>query len=49
MHSDTAGSLDEGSMTALVMLDLSAAFDVIDHLILWNQEKGLNLGNVVPR
>ena len=34
MHSDIAEALDEGSMTALIMLDLSAAFDVIDHPIL---------------
>ena len=36
VHSDIAEALDEGSMTALIMLDLSAAFDVIDHLILLN-------------
>jgi len=34
VHSDIAESLDEGSMTALIMLDLSAAFDVIDHPLL---------------
>ena len=34
VHSDIAEALDEGSMTALIMLDLSAAFDVIDHPIL---------------
>ena len=32
--SDFAENLDEGSMTAFIMLDLSAAFDVIDHQIL---------------
>ena len=31
VHSDTSDNLDEGSMAALVLLDLSAAFDVIDH------------------
>ena len=31
MHSDNAETLDEGSMVALIMLDLSAAYDVIDH------------------
>ena len=34
VHSDIAEALDEGSMTALIMLDLSPAFDVIDHPIL---------------
>jgi hypothetical protein len=33
-HSDIAQGLDEGSMTALIMLDLTATFDVIDYLIL---------------
>ena len=33
-HSDIAEALDEGSMTALIMLYLSAAFDVLDHPIL---------------
>ena len=36
VHSDTAEALDEGTMTALIMLDLSAAFDVIDYPILLN-------------
>jgi len=31
---DITEALDEGSMTALIMLDLSGAFDVIDHPIL---------------
>ena len=34
MNSDIAEALDEGSMTASIMIDLSAAFDVIDHPIL---------------
>jgi len=34
VHSDIAEALDEGSMTALIMLDLSEAFDGIDHPIL---------------
>jgi len=33
-NSDIAEALDEGSTTALIMLDLFAAFDVIDHPIL---------------
>jgi len=46
VHSDIAENLDEGSMTTLVMFDLFAAFDVIDHsieafrILLWNQRKG---------
>jgi len=34
VHSDIAEALDEGHMTSLIMLDLFAAFDVIDHTIL---------------
>jgi len=34
IHSDITEALDEGSITALIMLDLSPAFDVIDHPIL---------------
>ena len=34
VDSDTAEALDERSITALIMLDLSATFDVIDHPIL---------------
>jgi len=34
VHSDIAEALDEGSMTALIILDLSAVFDAIDHPIL---------------
>jgi len=34
VRSDITEALDEGSMTALSMLDLSAAFDVVDHPIL---------------
>ena len=30
MHSDIAEALDEGSTISLIMLNLSAAFDVID-------------------
>jgi len=33
--------LDEGSMTALIMLDLFAAFKVIDHPILLKHENFL--------
>ena len=34
MHSDIAEAVVEGSMTGLIMFDLSTAFDVIDHTIL---------------
>ena len=33
VHSDIAEAHGEGSMTVLIMLDLSAAFDVIDQPI----------------
>ena len=57
VHSDSAEALDEGSMTALIMLNVSAAFSVIDHPLLLKcieysfgmEEKGLYLGKVVPR
>ena len=31
VHSDIAEALDRGSMVALIMIDLSAAFDTLDH------------------
>ncbi len=34
VHHDIAAALDKKCMAALVLLDLSAAFDVIDHRIL---------------
>ena len=57
VHSDIAEALDERSMTALIMLHLSPAFDVIDHsitteafrILFWNQGKSFNLGTVVLR
>jgi len=33
VYIDIADAPDEGSTTALIMLDLSAAFEVIDHPI----------------
>jgi len=33
VHNDIAEALDERSMTGLILFDLSAAFDVIDHTI----------------
>ena len=37
MRSDIERTLDEGTMAALIMLDLSAVFGVIDHPILLKQ------------
>ena len=34
IHSDILASMDAGRVTALTLLDLSAAFDTIDHIIL---------------
>jgi hypothetical protein len=36
VHNDIASALDNSHSVVLVMLDLSAAFDVIDHAILFN-------------
>jgi len=55
VHSDIVEALDEGSMTALIRLNLSRTFHVIDHPILLNRldisfgikGKGCNLGKVV--
>ena len=34
IHNDILASMDAGKVTALTLLDLSAAFDTIDHTIL---------------
>ena len=34
VHSDISDSLDEGSMAALVLLDISISFNAIDHSVL---------------
>ena len=34
IHNDIVGAMDKGRVTALTLLDLSAAFDMIDHKIL---------------
>jgi len=39
VHSDITSALDDGSKVALIMLDLSAAFDTIDHPILLRRLK----------
>ena len=31
IHNDIVGAMDKGKVTALTLLDLSAAFDTIDH------------------
>ena len=33
IHNDILSSMDDGKVTALTLLDLSAAFDTIDHTI----------------
>lgn len=37
IHSDISKAMDQGKVTALTLLDLSAAFDTIDHTILVNR------------
>ena len=37
VHNDIIISMDQGEVTALTLLDLSAAFDTIDHAILTNR------------
>ena len=37
VHNDTFISMDQGEVTALTLLDLSAAFDTIDHATLTNR------------
>ena len=34
VHNDIVCATDAGQITALVLLDLSAAFDIVDHVIL---------------
>ena len=44
IHSDILASMDAGKVTTLTLLDLSAAFDAIDHTILLSRSMiGLGL------
>ena len=51
IHNDILSSMDDGRATALTLLDLSAAFDTIDHTILpkrlgdwfWSEWEGTGL------
>jgi hypothetical protein len=48
VHSDIAEAMDKKSATVLVMLDLSAAFDVIDHQILFKRLEHTGMDEVMP-
>ena len=37
IHNDILSSMDDGSVTALTLLDISAVFNTIDHDILWRR------------
>ena len=48
IHNDILASMDAGKVTTLTLLDLSAAFDTIDHAILrrqlvWGYQEGTRL------
>ena len=47
VHSTSGEIFDEGYMIAFIMLELIAAFDVIEFSC-GIEEKGLNLGKIVP-
>uniref|UniRef100_A0A803SZI2 ribonuclease H n=1 Tax=Anolis carolinensis TaxID=28377 RepID=A0A803SZI2_ANOCA len=44
---DLRRELDRGSVTLLVLLDISVAFDIIDHGILLGRLSGMGLGGIV--
>ena len=48
VHHDITSALDKGSTVALVMLDQSAAFDVIDHDILLSVCVGKDVSKTLP-
>ena len=39
IHNDIVDNLDNGKVTALTLLDLSVAFDIIDHFILLQRHR----------
>ena len=46
MHNDIVRAIDAGDVSALVLLDLSAAFDTVDHGVLQdvlNLQSGLKI------
>ena len=50
IQSDILSAMDKGKVTALVLLDLSAAFDTIDHSILLNRlESWFGIGDAALR
>ena len=50
LHNDILREMDNGRITALVLLDLSAAFDTVDHNILLNRlEHDIGIGGAALR
>ena len=47
IHNDIMTSIDEGKCVLLVLLDLSAAFDTIDHAILLSRLASFGIGGIV--
>ena len=50
IHNDIICNMDNGKVTALILLDLSAAFDTIDHAILLERLYGhFDISNIQQR
>ena len=49
LYDDLCQERDRGSVTLLIPLDLSAAFDTIDHGVLLDRQAGLGVGGIVLR